>query len=244
MPGLKREAACGLALARHPLQGNIAALMVQHERKTGALVWVGLGLTCAILLTAFILATYRLYRNAGPPVPVYGQVEPFTLTNQLGAPVTLEDLRGHVWVADIIFTRCAGPCLRMTKRMHELQQALPLSSQTKLVSLTTDPDFDTPEVLRQYARRFDADTNRWTFLTGTKGQIASLAIGSLKLTIVEKSPEERTSPEDLFIHSTIFVIVDRQGRLRGIFETEADGDEQADFLSRVLPVIRQLERET
>ena len=117
----------------------------------------------------------------GRPLPVIGPIGDFTLTNQNGGAVSLADLRGKVWVADIIFTRCPGPCLRMTRQMKELQDALPPGSQTKLVTLTTDADFDTPPVLKLYAERFGADTNRWMFLTGAKQEIAKLAIDSLKL---------------------------------------------------------------
>jgi protein SCO1/2 len=176
-------------------------------------------------------------------LPVYGQIADFTLTNQNGSPVSLADLRGHVWIADIIFTRCPGPCLLMTRQMAELQQALPASSQAKLVSLTTDANFDTPPVLKTYAERFGADSSRWTFLTGTKRGIANLAIDSLKLTAIAKKPEERTSPDDLFVHSTIFVIVDKEGRLRGVFQTTGDGVEPGQAKEQLLAAVRQLERE-
>ena len=68
------------------------------------------------------------------------------------------------------------------------------ASQAKLVTLTTDADFDTPPVLKAYAERFGADPQRWMFLTGTKQEIAKLAIDSLKLTAIAKKPEERESP--------------------------------------------------
>jgi cytochrome oxidase Cu insertion factor (SCO1/SenC/PrrC family) len=112
-----------------------------------------------------------------------------------------------------------------------------------LVSLTTDPGFDNPPVLKSYARRFGADPRRWMFLTGTKEQIANLAIDSLKLTAIEKAPAERQSPEDLFVHSTILVLVDRRARLRGVFETTGQGIAPGDVNRRVVGAVRQLERE-
>ena len=131
----------------------------------------------------------------------------------------------------------------MTRQMKELQDALPPASQAKLVTLTTDPDFDTPPVLRAYADRFQADTNRWMFLTGTKQEIAKLAIDSLKLTAVAKKPEERESPQDLFVHSTIFVVADKQARLRGVFETTGEGIDPQAVKSEILAAVSQLERE-
>ncbi len=208
------------------------------------LIWLGLGLTASLLVLAFLLASLRTRALLGKPLPVLAQVADFTLTNQDGRPVTLADLRGQVWVADIIFTRCPGPCLKMTRQMRDLQSALPPTSQVKLVTLTTDPTFDTPPVLKAYAQRFNADLNRWMFLTGTPSQIASLATGSLKLAAVEKKPEERESAVDLFIHSTIFVAVDKHGRLRGIFETSGETIDPARVRGELLTALRRLEHET
>src|SRR5690349_7791393 len=173
--------------------------------KLSRTIWIGVALLIVILCISFVLSRIEPKRR---PVaaPVMGHVANFTLTNQEARAVTLADLRGHVWVADIIFTRCAGPCPRMTGQMKELEKALPADGDTKLVTLTTDPDYDTPTVLKTYSERFGADLNRWMFLTGTKEQIRKLGIDSLKLTAVEKKPEEREEANDLFIHSTIFVL--------------------------------------
>ena len=86
----------------------------------------------------------------------------------------MADLTNRVWVADIIFTRCAGPCPVITGRMKSLEAALPKTSDAKLVTLTTDPDYDTPAMMKRYGERFGADFNRWMFLTGTKAEIAAL----------------------------------------------------------------------
>ena len=177
------------------------------------------------------------------PLPVIDQVADFTLTNQNERVTTLADLTNHVWVADIIFTRCAGPCPRMTKQMESLQDALPKTSEARLVTLTTDPDNDAPPVMKKYGERFNADFNRWTFLTGTKKEIAALASGSLKLSAVPVKPEEQKDSADLFIHTTIFVIVDKHAQLRGVFETGGDGVEWTNVQPRILATIHQLERE-
>jgi protein SCO1/2 len=205
-------------------------------------VSLGLVLLLVTLALAALLAGVKRW-NSGPPLPVLGMVHEFTLTNQAGAAVSLADLRGRVWAADIIFTRCPGPCFRMSRQMKELQKELPANSRARLVSLTTDPDFDSPPVLAAYAGRFGADTNRWMFLTGTKREIGNLAVSSLKLSAVEKKPEERESPEDLFVHSTIFVVVDRRAQLRGIFQTGGEGTDWPAEKQKILAAIRQLERE-
>lgn len=199
---------------------------------------IGVALLVLILGLAAILA-----RRSPPPLPVLGKVQDFSLTNQLGQTVTLENLRGKVWLADIIFTRCPGPCARMTRQLAEIQAAVPARSEARLVSLTTDPEFDGPEVLQKYANHYHADPARWQFLTGTKLAIAALAIDSLKLTTVEKPPEARTSADDLFIHSTIFVLVDKQARLRGVYQTGGEDIEWSKVRAEILSAIKQLERE-
>jgi len=197
----------------------------------------------AVLLLASWLAVLKVRAGFGKPLPVYGQVGDFALTNQEGRTVTLADLSGSVWVADIIFTRCAGPCLKMSRQMMDLQQALSAATVVKLISLTTDPEFDSPSVLKKYSERFNANPGRWWFLTGTKPQIAALAIESLKLTAIEKKPEERQSPADLFVHSTIFVLVDKHGHLRGVYESSGEGIDPSQVRAELLAGIRRLEHE-
>lgn len=205
-------------------------------------VAAGLFLVLATLGMIVLLAELKS-KPAAPPLPVISRIADFTLTNENGAATSLADLRGHVWVADIIFTRCPGPCLRMTRQMKELETGLSSDANTKLVSLTTDPDFDTPPVLTKYAERFGVDTNRWMFLTGTKKQIGDLATSSLKLTAIPKDASEQQSENDLFVHSTIFVIVDKQAQLRGVFETGGEGVDWSKSKQDILAAVKQLERE-
>ena len=213
-------------------------------RRFVGVLWVVWTLIFAAIFLAFLLANFRLRAFLGKPLPVLGQISDFTLTNQLGQAVTLADLRGHVWVADIIFTRCAGPCLKMSRQLKELQEGLPSTSNARLVSLTTDPGFDTPPVLKTYGeQRFGADAGRWIFLTGTKEEVANLAGKSLGLAGTEKKPEERESAVDLFIHSTIFVIVDKSAQLRGVFQTTGEDIDPQKVKKQILAAVRQLDRE-
>jgi protein SCO1/2 len=131
----------------------------------------------------------------------------------------------------------------MTRQLKEIQDALPKETQTKLVSLTTDPEYDTMAILKTYAEHNGANATRWMFLTGTKKQINNLAVDSLKLSAVEKKPEERTSPEDLWVHSTIFVIVDKHAQLRGVYQTGGEDVNWPEEKAKVLAAAKQLERE-
>lgn len=205
-------------------------------------IWVGFLLFFALMALAFLFWLAQAARIQ--PLHVLGRVADFTLTNQDGQVITLASLTNHVWVADIIFTRCAGPCPRMTGQMKSLQDKLPVQSDARLVTLTTDPDFDSPAVLKKYGERFGANFNRWTFLTGSKAQIAGLAADSLKLSAQPIKPEDRKDSADLFIHTTIFVIVDRHAQLRGFYETGGDGvDWKNSVQAKVLRAVHQLENE-
>ena len=107
-------------------------------------LWLGLGLLLGFLGLAYLLSLAEFNRQHRQPLPVIGAVAGFTLTNQDGKVTTLADLTNRVWVADIIFTRCAGPCPVITGHMKSLEDALPKTNNARLVTLTTDPDYDTP----------------------------------------------------------------------------------------------------
>ena len=207
-------------------------------------VWIGIALVAVTLTLALMLWKLQSLRVVpAPALPVISQVSAFTLTNQLGQPVTLENLKGRVWVADVIFTRCAGPCPVMTRHMRELQDALPAASAAQLITLTTDADFDTPPVLLKYAEHFGANPQRWRFLTGDKRLIAALAMDDLKLSAVPTKPEDRKDDADLFVHTSIFVIVDKQGRLRSSCQTQGEMVDWAASKARILATVKQLENE-
>ncbi len=113
-----------------------------------------MSLVFGLLGLGYMVALTKMAHTSAVPLPVIGQIADFTLTNQNGQVTTLADLSNRVWVADIIFTRCAGPCPRMTAQMRSLQDLLPHDSEAKLVTLTTDPENDTPSILKKYARPF------------------------------------------------------------------------------------------
>jgi len=218
--------------------------MTEPSPRPPRTIWIGFTLLFGFIGLAFLLWFVEFIRNYRPAPPVIGPVADFALVNQAGRLTTLADLTNHVWVADIVFTRCAGPCPRMTGQMRSLQNLLPPDGNVRLVTLTTDPEFDTPAVLKRYGERFDADFERWTFLTGAKKEIAALAGGSLKLSAVPVKIEEQKDAADLFIHTTIFVVVDKHAQLRASFETGGDGVDWTNVVqARLLKTVRQLENE-
>jgi cytochrome oxidase Cu insertion factor (SCO1/SenC/PrrC family) len=134
------------------------------------------------------------------------------------SPFDLRTMKGRVWIADFIFTRCAGPCPMLTANMAGLQKKLPKS--IGFLSFTVDPDHDAPEVLTLYARKFGADPQRWFFLTGEKAELVRLIRDGFLLPVVENAA---AAPGERVTHSTKMVLVDAQGRLLGWY----DGDDQA-----------------
>lgn len=203
--------------------------MSGEDRGKGGL---GVGLVLLGLIVAGLIGLAYFRRSAGPPPPVYGEVSGFTLTNQQGRPFSLEDLEGRIWVADLIFTRCPGPCLKMTRSMRELQDRLPSDLPVTLVTLTVDPEYDVPSILQKYAERFRA-TNHWEFLTGAKSVIYQVATNQFKVAVEDKGGE--IVPAERFFHSTRLVVVDPRGHVRGFVDGSdaAAVDEAADLVKRV-----------
>jgi protein SCO1 len=134
------------------------------------------------------------------------------------SPLDLRALRGRVWIADFIFTRCTGPCPLLTANMARLQKELPPS--IGLLSFTVDPDHDEPEVLTLYARKFSADAQRWFFVTGDKPALLKLFREGFALAVAE---DPRAAPGQSIAHSTKLALIDREGRIRGYY----DGDDAA-----------------
>jgi len=147
-------------------------------------------------------------------LPDRGEVADFTLQSQTGAQVTRADLLGKVWIADFIFTHCAGPCPRMTADLARIAGDLTSFPDLRLVSFSVDPERDTPAVLAEYARGYSADNARWFFLTGDKAAIFKLAKESFHL-----GAADGEAAADPVMHSTRFVLVDRAGKIRGYYDS-------------------------
>lgn len=211
------------------------------KSKNGWLVWALLGFVIVSIVVAFV--RQERDRATYPMLPVISTVSDFSLTNQLGDAVSLADLKGQVWVANVIFTRCPGPCLTLSKMFSDLQEQLPENERIKLVSLTVDPEFDTPDVLSRYGKRLGTEAENWWFLTGENSQLRRLAIHDLQFVVQDKDEETMETEEDLFIHSTSFMIVDKQGRVRKVInshEPVVDGKESVSAIDATLQTIEQL----
>ncbi len=174
------------------------------------LLW---GILIAVLLLVAAAALVQRLHRPDPP-PILGQVPDFTLTNRDGRTVHRADLAGAPWIADFIFTRCPASCPIMTTRMARLNRELPPDLGLRFVSFTVDPDHDTPQVLQKYAASFQAP-ERWLFLTGGKDTLYRLSQEGFKLGVALNTEPGTVEP---ILHSTRFVLVDGEGRIRGYYD--------------------------
>jgi heme o synthase len=145
-------------------------------------------------------------------------VPDFTLTERSGKKVSRDDLKGKVWVASFVFTRCTGPCPQVTATMARLQKDVDLKNNAdlRLVTFTVDPDQDTPNELKEYANHYQADPERWLFLTGMpEAELHKLLHDGFKVTAQRA---EKPKAGDEFDHSSRLAIVDKQGKIRGYFD--------------------------
>lgn len=184
------------------------------------------------ILFAFALAGCQQVKPANDDD--FGPLPDFSLTERTGQSVTNADLKGKVWIAACVFTRCNGSCPLITGIMARLQHELRDQPDVVLVSVTVDPDRDTPEVLREYAARQGADDQRWLFLTGPKERVHSLIREGFLLKLVERQGDDRT-PGNEVDHSSRLVLVDRHGHKRGYFD--ATDSQKVDELLKKLPAI-------
>jgi protein SCO1/2 len=145
-------------------------------------------------------------------VSSYGSVPSFQLTNQDGQSFGSPQLAGKIWIADFIYTMCPGPCPMISSRMSDLQKPLE-KTDVRLVSFSVDPEKDTPQVLRSYAERLQAEPGRWDFLTGSKPAIYKLSHDGFKLAVSDGG-----DAPGIPVHSTRMVLVDRHGEIRGYYD--------------------------
>jgi len=180
----------------------------------------------------FLIAAAALgivYLNQRKPVelPVYAVVADFKLTDQNNKPVVLDTFKGKVWVVDFMFTTCGSICPMMTKNMAGLYKETAAYDDVRLVSVSVNPENDTPAALNAYAKKYNAEGDRWLFLTGDRAAIQKLAVGSFKI----------GDTKDIIFHSPLFVLVDRKGRVRGYYD--GTDDERLKHLHEDLLLLRK-----
>jgi protein SCO1/2 len=151
---------------------------------------------------------------------IWHKVADIRLQNQLGDTVSLDSLKGKVIIIDFFFTHCASICPILTRNMRHLQDALKLRDYTKqvdttfvkFISLTVDPEHDSPPVMKKYADRYGVNSDVWWMLTGPKKTIYDFALNELKLGL-----QDSVSVDSNFVHTDYVALLDKDRVIRGYY---------------------------
>lgn len=175
-----------------------------------------------VLLVAVVPAVVvptLMCRPERKPLPDLGEVTAFSLVDQTGAPFTDEALRGKVTIVSFIFTRCDTICPVISMKMQRIQEkTFDVGQQIKLVSFSVDPTHDTPERLAEYAKRYNADPERWRFITGPYDKVHALVEGPFMTSMMRK-PDRPTGAPDI-AHGGYFLLLDPELHIRGIYDSD------------------------
>lgn len=174
----------------------------------------------AVAISAIGATWFQFTHRKAPPLQVFNHVPDFQLTERSGKTITLADLKGKVWIADFFYSSCQGPCPMIAGRFSRLQGEVLKMDGVRLVSISAQPDVDTPGVLRKYAEKFHASPDRWLFLTGEKSQIYNLANAGFLLSAVD----QLGATENPVIHSTKLALVDQSGNIRAYYDGTDDAN--------------------
>lgn len=182
--------------------------------------WIGaIGWIAVIALGIALVVQSRSTRE--PEIEVLARIADFELTDQDGRTFGSSQLRGKVWIAGFAFTSCTTVCPMLTSQMANLQRRLAShGDRVHLVTVTVDPETDSPTVLRAYAERHHADLGGWSFLTGSPEQVRATITRGFLVPIGER--EDTPGGYDI-LHTSQLMLIDDQHRLRGLYPTDADG---------------------
>jgi protein SCO1/2 len=208
-----------------------------------------LWLLFAALALAIPVGALLAPRALRPRLPDLGALPEFSLTDHHGRPFTRGDLRGRVWMANFVFTSCADVCPRLTQQLRSVQDRLTPAEQAGrigLLSLSVDPERDTPEKLAAYAATYGARDGVWSFLTGPQAEVERTVVTGFRIAMqkmpldpalptppgVAASPpqaHEGETAEELhaqafdILHGAKFVLIDAQGHIRGYYDGDRPG---------------------
>ena len=178
--------------------------MSREKRLFRILLWLGLFSDVVAAGAVYMISRQKDVRHE---LPVLGAVPSFTFSECRGGEVTDQNLQGKITVLDFIFTRCKSACPVMSGKMLQLYNLFRSSDRVQLISISVDPDYDTPEVLQRYAEKLGVTDLRWLFLRGPIEDVKRLSEEGFKL-----------SGEFPGMHSTKLILIDERGRIRGYYD--------------------------
>ena len=165
---------------------------------------------------------------------VYHSIANFQFLNQDSAVVTNETFKGKIYVADFFFTTCRTICPIMKSQMARVNVAIKDMPDVLIASHSIDPEYDTVGLLHDYAERLGAKSDKWYFLTG---QPRDYVFGIAQTSYFSTAMEDKSEP-DGFVHSGAFLLIDKEGRLRGKYDGTVEED-----VNRLLADITRLRNE-
>jgi len=172
--------------------------------------------------TGEIKMTKRLHQrwNESELDTVFQTIPAFQLTNEQGKVFSSESLRDKIYVANFFFTRCGTICPKITSQVSRATDTFVQDKDIRFISISVDPKYDGADKLAAYAQRFDADTSRWSFLTGDKKVIYPLILKGFHVPLADASEYDAAikNPDETFIHSERLVLVDKSGIIRGFYD--------------------------
>jgi protein SCO1/2 len=180
------------------------------------LVWLAILLVAAVL-PAIVVPTL-MCRRPDPELLDLGDVGAFALTDERGAPFSDAALRGHVTIVSFVFTRCDTICPVTTMKMARLQdKTFDARAHIKLASFSVDPAYDTPARLTEYAQRYQADPERWRFVTGPVDAVRRLVEGPFMSSMAREGVTPSGAPA--ISHTGYFLLVDGTAHVRGAYDS-------------------------
>ncbi|HEY3874724.1 MAG TPA: SCO family protein [Candidatus Kapabacteria bacterium] len=189
-------------------------------RTSQRIVWTLLSISL-LLVAGFAIAKWQ--GDHLRHLDDFGTVPDFSLVDQNGHAASLTNFRGHIWIADMIFTHCGSICPTLTSKMLALQNLLKDKPDVRFASISVDPKHDTPDTLRNYAAAHHADIAKWTFLTGTTASVYQIVKGGFHLPLDSIGGEQRVP----IIHSPRFALVDARGHIRGYYNAIEPGSQKS-----------------
>lgn len=195
------------------------------DPKPHSLLWTALAIALSVILGTVAWTRLGEWPNQGgwdarplEGLGDFGTVPDFSLIERSGKQIQLSDLRGKVWIANFIYTKCKDTCPLQSAEMAKLQSEMESRPELVFVSISVDPDHDTPDILSRYAGRFKADPARWLFLIGEKSTTYRLVQEGFRLSAVP-APDQDGKEDDIILHSSRFILVDNKARIRGYYDS-------------------------
>jgi protein SCO1/2 len=193
--------------------------------KPGKLVLHPAWVAFAALALAVPMGALLMRKASRPELPVLATLPAFSLVDENGKPFGRDQMLGRVWVADFVFTSCGDACPRLQNKMRRIQDRLlppEQGGEISLLSVSVDPDRDTPERLREYAQHYGARPGMWRYLTGPEKEVERTVVHGFH-TAMAKLPVAGSDPHmEAFdiMHGERLVLVDRLGRIRGFYDAD------------------------